>query len=221
VRHLVQPQTLKSAAVAAVVTGVVCYPRLALWTQKPAPLWNLETILFVGAFVLWAFVFAWHAPFTKRPVFTCKVGLIPFVAATLSGMGVAVILRYFLDPSLRNITPTDYPSNLWQWTAMTLFTLAFTQLVMVFAPFAWLVRLFRNCWIAGSLTVLLGVFVLAAKVHASPTPLPLPLFSALLLIRVALGSLSIFFYLRGGLIPVWWFVLLIQARHLVDLFPVL
>jgi len=149
-----QPRTLKLAGIAALATAFACYPRLSLWSNRSAPVWYLEAIIFFGGIVLWGFVFAWHTPYTHRPVFTLKMESGPFITATLAGIMVAVVFHLFLDPSLRPKMPEDYPVDLKQWFAMTLFSLAFSQMFLVFAPFAWLVRLFQNRRVATGLTVL-------------------------------------------------------------------
>jgi hypothetical protein len=141
----------------------------------------------------------------------------PFVAATMAGICGAIALHFFPDPSLRLATPDDFPDDLEQWLAMVLFLLSFSQLFLVFAPFAWLIRLFQNRHIAMAMTVLLGVFVLFLKSRSSPTPIPPLLFAALLIVRIVSGILSVLFYLRGGLVLAWWWGLLIEARHLVNL----
>ena len=180
-------------------------------------LWYLEALLFLCAIVLWAFVFAWHTSYTRREVFRLKPGAAVFASATLAGVVCAVGLHFFLDPALRVQTPEDYPANVIEWIAQTLFALGLSQLFLLFAPFAWLLRLFQNRSVATLLTVLFGVFVLAIKTGSSPKPYPLPLFSALLLVRIVSGSLGVFFYLRGGVSLVWWLGLLIEARHLLNL----
>jgi hypothetical protein len=217
VRNFSQPRVLKLAVIAALATAVACYPRLALWPGRPQPIWFLEAVIFLGTTVLWGFVFAWHTQYTNRPVVTFKVEPKPLAAATLAGLCGAIALHLFLDPSLRLTTPEDYPADLDQWLAMTLFLLSFSQLFLVFAPFAWLIRLFQNRWIATVLTVLLGVFVLVLKTRSSPVPIPPSLFSALLIVRIVSGILSVLFYLRGGLVLAWWWGFLIEARHLLNL----
>jgi hypothetical protein len=213
-RSLAQPEVLKSAATAALLSSLACYPRLLLWLKRPYALWYLEAVLFLCGIVLWAFVFGWHTKYTRRPVFTVKMGLVPFVGATLAGVAIAILFHGWLDPSLRLRTPEDYPTTVEQWLAQTLFTLAFTQLYLVFAAFAWFMRLFQNIGMAAVLTVLFGVLVLAIKNHASPTPMPTPLLLGLLASRVAMGALSVYFYLRGGVLLAWWWGLLLQTRHL-------
>ena len=213
-RSLAQPGVLKSSGTAALLSALACYPRLFIWINRPYVLWYLEAVLFLCGIVLWAFVFGWHTKYTGQPVFTFKVGLVPFVWATLGGLALAVLLYNRLDPSLRLRTPEDFPSTIEQWLALTLFNLAFTQLYLVFAAYAWFMRLFQNLWMAAVLTVLFGVFVLAVQSHSSPSPMPAPLLIGLLASRVMLGALSVYFYLRGGLVLAWWWGLLLQCRHL-------
>jgi Ca2+/Na+ antiporter len=216
-RSLAQPEVLKSAVIASLLSALACYPRLFLWLKRPYALWYLEAMLFLCGIVLWAFVFGWHKRYTGRPACTVKPGLVPFVWATLAGVGIAILLHSRLDPLLRLRTPDDYPANLEQWLALTLFSLAFTQLYLIFAAFAWFVRLSQDVWMAAVLTVLFGVFVLVIKTHASPLPLPTALLVALLASRVTLGALSVYFYLRGGVVLAWWWGLLLQCRHLWNL----
>jgi hypothetical protein len=162
-------------------------------------------------------VFAWHTKYTQRRVVAFQMELTPFVLATLAGIVAAVILHLALDPSLRLKTPEDYPARLDQWIAMTLFSLALTQLFLVFAPFAWSLRVFQSRPVAILFTVLFGVFVMMLKTRTSLTPLPSSLFWALILARIVVGGLSLYFYWRGGLMLASWWVLLLQARHLLHL----
>jgi hypothetical protein len=216
-RRLIQPGVSKAAALAGLATALLCYPRFAFWTQRMHPLWYLEAATFCGSFVLWAFVFAWHTHYTKRPVFTLRIGPGAWVMATTAAVLMATILHYFLDPSLRQTTPGDYPVNLSQWAAMTLFSLALNQLFLVFAPFAWLMRLCGRQTVVVALTVLFGVLVLLLKTRMSPEPFPLSLLAALLGVRLILGLLAVGFYLRGGVLLASWCALLLQARHLPGL----
>ena len=193
---------------------LLCYPRLALWPTRPYSLWYLEANLFVGSFVLWAFVFAWHTKYSGRPVFTLKISPASFTLASLTGMVAAVSVQWLMDPTLRARTPEDYPASTQEWIAKTLFDLAFWQLFLTFAPFAWLMRLFRNQSIAIALTVLLGLVVLILKIRSSPIPVPTTLFVALVVFRIAGGLLAIAFYLRGGVVLVSWWTFLVQLRLL-------
>lgn len=213
-RRLIQPEVSKSAALAGLATALLCYPRFALWTQRGQPLWYLEAVTFCGSFVLWAFVFAWHTHYTKRPVFTFKIGAGAWMLATVAALVVAFILQRFLDPTLRQTTPEDYPLNLLQWAAMTLFSLALSQLFLVFAPFAWLMRLTGRQAVAVALTVLFGAVVVLLKTRLSPEPFPPSLLMALLGVRLVLTLLAVGFYLRGGVLLASWCALLLQARHL-------
>ena len=197
-QRLAQPEVLKSASVAAIITCVACFPRFTLWQMRSYPIWYLEAVLLLGSMVLWAFVFAWHTKYTGQPVFVRKTDARTRALATFAAILLAVVLHLFLYPGLRQRTPEDYPASLEQWVAMTLFTLAFNQLFLVFAPFAWCVRLFQRKWWAASLTVLFGVFVLVVKNQASTTPLPASLFVSLLMVRLVIGTISVYLYLRGG-----------------------
>jgi FtsH-binding integral membrane protein len=216
-RRLGQPEVLRSAGIAALATTVLCYPRLSLWSGRLLPLWYLEAVLFCGGIVLWAFVFAWHTEYTGHPVFTLNIKPRLFTLTTLAGIGVAIVLHRFLDPSLKLRTPEDYPDNFDQWAAQTLFHLAFIQLFLILAPLAWLSRLIKSQTLAITLTVLFGVLVLVLKTHSSQTPPPPGLFVALLTVRIVFGFFSVLFYLRGGILLVSWCGFLIQARHLFDL----
>ncbi len=216
-RRLIQPGVAQSAAIAGLVTALLCYPRFALWTHRTHPVWYLEAAVFCASFVLWAFVFAWHTPLTGRLVFTLRINRRDWVLATVAAVLIGFVLHQFLDASLRRTTPEDYPLNLAQWMAATLFTLALNQLFLVFAPFAWLMRLCRRQAIAVVLTALFGVAVLLLKAHLSPQPFPAALLVALVGVRISLGLLMVGFYLRGGVLLASWCALLVQSRHLLRL----
>ena len=215
-RHLAQPRVLKLAGIASLVTTLACYPRLPLWLNRSIPIWYLEAVIFFCGIVLWGFVFAWHTTYTRRPVFALKVEPRLFIIVTVTGIAVATAFHLFLDPALRLIMPEDYPADLRQWLAMALFSMAFNQLFLIFAPFAWLVRLFQNQRVATGLTVLFGAFVLTIKCRSATTPIPSSLFAALLAVRIGMGFLSVSFYLRSGVLLSWWWTLLVEARNLLD-----
>jgi hypothetical protein len=216
-RDLAEHRVLKRAATAAFVCALASYPRLALWPNRLYPLWYLGALLVLGGTVLWGFVFAWHTKYTGRPVFTLKVPRYAFLLATFSGIGAAVLLHFVVDPSLRLRNSDEYPANVREWIAMTLFSLGFTQLFLVFAAFSWLVRLVRKAEVAAIMTAVFGLFVLWFKNHSSKTPLPPSLLMAVLLVRLVVGLLSVYFFLRGGVLLVWWWSLLVQIRHLIGL----
>ena len=216
-RALGQPEVLRSAAIAAFVSSAMSCPRLLTAPGLKYPVWYLEAVLFLGGIFLWGFVFAWHTKYTHRPVITFKVDPMALGTATVAGAVGAVALYLLVDPAVRAATPQDYPATVWQWLATALFSLGFTQLFLVFAPFAWCVRLFRSTETAAVLTVLFGVFVLVVKHYHSPTPAPAMLFAELLLVRAIAGALSVYFFLRGGLFLALWCDLLVQSRYLLDL----
>jgi hypothetical protein len=97
---------------------------------------------------------------------------------------------------------------------MVLFGLAFTTLFLVFAPFAWLIRLFRKVSIAAVLTVIFGLFVFWVKNENSRSPLEPNLLRYLMFSRLISGAISMGLYLRGGVLLVWWWELLLQSRLL-------
>lgn len=218
-RRLAQRQVVTAALIAAAMSTLLSLPRFLLWTKRPFPVWYAEATVFLGGFVLWAFVFAWHTEYTHRPVFTTKIKGQTFATATLVAILAALILHFLLDPSLRVTTPDDYPGDFTHWVASTLFALAFTQLFLLYAPFAWLIRLFRNEQAATWVTVGFSVLVLILKTSSSPKPMPTPLFLELLAMRIGMGFFAVQFYLRGGMFLVWWLGLLIESRHLLALNP--
>lgn len=216
-RNLTQPRVLTSAGIAALATAAACYPRLALWSQRLDPVWYLEAVAFLCSFVLWGFVFAWHTAYTGRPVFTLKLNTPLFALVTFLGLLTALFCRLLLDPLLRTKMPAEFPADFAHWAALLLFSLALGQLFLIFAPFAWLVRLLRNQRMAIFLTVLWGGLVLALKINSSPARFSPLLLAVLLTGRIVAGFLLVLFYLRGGVLLSWWWTILIEARHLPDL----
>ena len=217
VRHLLQPRVLKWAGIAALASALACYPRLSFWLNRSAPIWYLEAAIFLCGVVLWAFVLAWHTQYTHRPVFVFKLEPGPFIAVTLIGISAAVVFHLLLDPSLRPQLPEEYPVGLKQWIAWLLFSLAFNQLFLLFAPFAWAMRLFQNRWVAASLTVLFGTFVQMLKTQSSPVPISPALLAMFMAGKIVMGFLAVWFYLRGGVLLIWWWTFLFEARNLLNL----
>ena len=79
----------------------------------------------------------------------------------------------------------------------------------------------RNLWIITALLLtmltgaaLSGCGLLNAQGQAAPTPMPTALLASVLLLRLAIGSLSVWFYLRGGVLLAWWWGVLLHSRHL-------
>jgi hypothetical protein len=218
-QHLLQPRVLTQAAVAAAVSTLACYPRLMLWIHRPGPIWYLEATLFVCSVVLWSFVFAWHRPYTGRPVFDVKIGLMPFFFATVAGLGTGAVFHFFVDPPLRAKFPDEYPVDLQYWMATVPFALFLNQLLMVFAPFDWSMRLFKNRWVAMILTALFVASIQATKIHSLSAAIPASIAVALLAIRFAGSCLAVAFYMRGGVFLVWWWSFLLECRHLPEFWP--
>jgi hypothetical protein len=213
-RLLSQPSVLARAGVAASISCIACYPRLALWTTRAEPLWFLLAILLWCLFVMWAFVFAWQSEHAHRPVFESRFKPKVWLAASACALSWAVALHFLVDPRHRLLVPADFPTDARSWFAMCLFALAFHPLFHTFAPFAFFIRLLRKQSVSVSLTVAFNVFVLYAKLSSfSPAP---PLWFAVQL--AAIGTLGCFltihFYLNGGALVVWWMVLIVQLRHL-------
>lgn len=216
-RTLVQPRVLLISGGAALLSALACYPRLALWLERPDQLGFLWLVLAWVCFVLWSFVFAWHTPFAEAKVFVLRIPVRAWLGATVSALTLAVALRLWVDPVLRRFTPEDYPNSLGLWSAMTGFALGFDQLFLCFAPFAFFVRLFAHRKVATVATVLLGLLIMALKVTAATaTPPPLVLLG-LLVARILIGWLTVRWYLAGGVFLAWWWRLLLEARHLPGL----
>jgi hypothetical protein len=217
VRHLLQPRVLNLAVIAALASTLACYPRLSLWLNRSEPVWYLEGTVFLCSTVLWGFVFAWHMPYTHRAVFILKQERGPLIAATVVAIIAAAVFDLLLDPLLRSKMPQDYPADLEHWFAFVLFSLAINQLFLLFAPFDWLMRLCKNRWVATHLTVLFGALLLVLRIQSLSTHLTPTLFAAILIGKIALGFLAVWFYLRGGVLLVWWWTILFEARHLLNL----
>ena len=141
----------------------------------------------------------------------------PLALATITGLAAALFWHFALDPWLRVKVPEDYPTTIEQWLAMTLFSLGLKQLFVVFAPFAWLIRLFGKKEPAFILTVMFALAVVVIREYRSPSPLVAePFFLGLLAVRGTVEALSVYLYLRGGVLLVWWWELLLQSRHLLN-----
>jgi hypothetical protein len=214
-RHFLQTQVLVQASLAALATAAAGYPRLSLWSTRAAPVWYLEAVLFVCSIILWGFVFAWHTRYSDRPVFVSKLEIRAVVAATFTALIMGLFYYLWLDPVLRLKWPSQYPADPTHWLALTLFSLAFNQLCLTFAPYAWLMRLFKRRRVATTLTVLFGVGLLGLKIQSLTTPVPFLTLAALLAGRLVIGLLAVTFFLRGGVMLAWWWTLVFEARLLL------
>lgn len=216
-RALAQPKVLVQASVAAIVTALAAYPRLAMWSERDKPVLLLEIFLIWAAFVLWSFAFGWHEQYTGRKIINFSASPKLWGWATAAGLSGAGVLLLMVDPQMRLTTPKDFPATHAAWIAMSLFTLAFEPLFFCFAPFAFFMRLIRKPQVAIVLTVLFEVFVLYLKLSLSKT-LPSALFvTALVLLRITAGFVSLYLYAQGGALLVWWMVVLVELRHLFHL----
>jgi len=216
-RSLGRPEVLRSAIIAGLCSALVCWPRIATVPHQRYPVWYLEAVVLLGSIVLWGFVFAWHTQYTQRPVFTLKVGAWPLALATGAGLATTIFWHFMIDPWLRVKAPLDYPTTTEQWLAMTLFSLGLKQLFFVFAPFAWLIRLFGKKEPAFILTVVFGLTVILIRECRLASPLLAePFFLGLLVLRGAAQALSVYLYIRGGVLLVWWWDLLFLSRHLLN-----
>jgi hypothetical protein len=213
-RDLGKPHVLQKAGLAALGSALACYPRLVLWPASQYPLWYYEALLFLGGMVLWAFVFAWSEKYSHRPVFTLRIPWWEFLLVTAAGVGASAAQHLAVDPVWKLYVPEDFPASATQWAAMVLFSLAFTKLFLVFAPFAWLVRLFRQPGIAAALTMVFAIFVVWVKNQQSSSPLPPDLLYRLLAARLISQAVSVGLYLRSGVLLVWWWDLLVSSRLL-------
>jgi hypothetical protein len=216
-RHLLQPRVLTHAVTASAISALVCYPRLQLWYTAHAPVWYLEATIFICGIILWGFVFAWHVPYTGRPVLSFKIEPKLFITVTLSAILLAVVYTLLLDPALRTKLPEEYPTDLTHWLAFLGFALGFNQLFMIFAPCDWSLRLVKRPWLAAGMTAVFGACVLALNLQAQHVAIAGPLLAGLIVCRFALGVLAVWFYLRGGLVLSWWWTLVLESRHLVHL----
>src|ERR1700753_1807435 len=127
-RHLLQPRVLNLALGAAALSAIASYPRLSLWSNRPDSLIFSETAIFFCSTVLWGFVFAWHEPYTSRPVFMWKFEPKLIIGVTVAALGLAAIYHFWLDPLMKSKLPEDYPTDAKHWLATLPFVLCFNLL---------------------------------------------------------------------------------------------
>jgi hypothetical protein len=217
VRDLAKIEVIKSAAIAALLGCLACYPRLDLWSDRPYPIWYLELLLVLGGSVFWAFVFAWHTKYNNRPVFNLKPGPMPFTIVTLAAVLLASLQFFVFDPPLRARLPNEYPSNAHELIATILFSLSFTHLFLVFAPFDWAMRLFKHQSVAITVVILLGMIVIVQKLQSMPETMPPGLVVMFVVARGLSSLVAVWLYARYGVALVWWWSLLLQARYLLTI----
>ncbi len=157
-RSLVQPAVLRASALAAALSALACWPRLALWTERTDAIGFLLAVVAACAFFLWNFVFGWHERYTQRPVFA-PVEPKLWSLVTVLALVVAIVVRIAGDPFVRPLAPDEFPNDLATWAAMLLFGVGLGSVFLVFAPFALFVRLTRRGWcgfICGAVPALCG-----------------------------------------------------------------
>ncbi|HTB86237.1 MAG TPA: hypothetical protein VK742_21495 [Candidatus Sulfotelmatobacter sp.] len=213
-RHLLQPRTMNRAILAAAGSTLACWPQFVLWDTKHFPLYYLLASAFFCGIVLWSFVFAWHTPYTGRPIFTDKFDPKLFSVVTLAGIILSTACKFWLDPKLKMAFPEDYPTDLLHWFAEVLFVFAFGQLFLTFAPCDWLMRLCRNRPVTVVLTAAFGASVTAMKMQPHAGEISTEVFTYLLTGRFLGALLAVLFYLRGGMVLAWWWALLFELRLL-------
>jgi hypothetical protein len=91
VRDLAKTEVMKSAGLAALVSGLACAPRLVLWSNLAYPVWYLEAVLLLGGFVLWAFVLAWHEKYSSRPVVRLRLPATAWMVTTAAGIALGLV----------------------------------------------------------------------------------------------------------------------------------
>jgi hypothetical protein len=215
-RRLAEPTVLKRATAAAVLTALACCPRFIFLQERVMPVWFLTISAFLCSIVLWSFVFAWHTAYTGRPVWIRRPDPKLFAAVTVVGLIVGLFVHGLVDPALRAQAPGEFPPNLQQWFAWLLFVLSLNQLFVVFAPFAFFIRLFLHPLAAAILTALFGVFILVNKLSTLNGPLPSSLIAMLIISRLIGTYFAVAIYLRGGILLASWWTLLLEARLLLD-----
>ena len=216
-RSLLQPSVIKVSALAAAVTGLLCLPRLLLWTARPLPLWYLVAALVLTAFVMWSFVIGWHEKYSRRKPFQFSRSPVCWALATTLGLAGAWYLNRFVDPLLRLRSPEDFPADATAWLAMTLFSLSFTGLFLVLSPLDFFLRLTRRRAVAVTLLAAFNLFFLYLKLTAPDAPEPPFALMTVIGLRMISVLLSACFYLEGGVWVFWWWSLLLQSRHLAAL----
>lgn len=213
-RHLAESGVLARASLAAALTTLAGLPRLLAWPARPDAVWYLAALLGWAVFVLWAFVFAWQERHGGTRPFAWSRDARLWSVTTAGGLVAALALALLSDPVFRTLFPDEFPAAPAEWLAFVLFHLGVEPLFLCFGPMALFSRLCRRADVAAALTVLFGVFILLVKLGGSPQLPPAGVLIWLFLFRVLYAGAWVALYLRGGVWPVWWLGLLVQARLL-------
>lgn len=212
-RLLTQSAVLKQAVLAAVLSTLAAWPRLAGFSENPNPMWFLAGGLFWAAFCLWAAVFAWQARGPEQALFRWRLGARAWGKVTLVGVVGAVLFAYTTDPVWRLVRPRDFPVSTTAWAAQTLFYLGFEQLFTYLGPFALLLRLTGSARVSIAGVALFRLGLLGLQLHGVVSAPSVAGVLLLSIARVAVTWVVLNVYLRGGLLPVCWLGILWQLRH--------
>jgi hypothetical protein len=215
-RHLGRSEVLRAAGIATLLTGSACYPRLSIWDRLEGHVFANLLVLMWCIFVLWAFVFAWHKEYFGQAPIRQDLPVRFWASIGAAGFGAAVLLRLALDPWLRGVAPWNYPESGMEWTAVVLFAVFFGALFLIFAPFAFYIRLTRNARVSSVATVLGATAVMLLRYLATADDRSVSTAALLAVVFAGQATVSLTLYLRGGALAVWLFMFLVETRHLVD-----
>ncbi len=218
-RSLAEPAVLRRAAIAASLTALACYPRLANWSQRADALWYYVAVIGWATFVMWAAVFAWHERHGGVKLFRRDVSMRVWVAALSLGVAGGAVMFFLVDPILRETSPSDFPHTTSDWFERTLFNLVFEQLFLCLAPFAFCARLFQSQRAGAIGVVLFSLVVFALKVYGMIALMPGTLTGMLALFRTVSSVVMVGLLLRGGFWPLMLFAFVLQCRNLFALQP--
>lgn len=216
-RSFADSAVLLRAGLGAALTTLACYPRVAHWSSREDAVWFLMSVIGWATFVMWASVFAWHRRYSEREVFPRDVAPKLWLIALAFGVVGALISFHYGDPTLRRLAPTDFPRTPSQFAEHVLFNLAFEQLFLCFAPFAFCVRLLPGARAAGICVVLFGLFVFAMKLQSVAAAITWDMALGLAFFRALHSGVAVWLYRQGGAWLVWLFTLMLQCRHLFAL----
>lgn len=214
VRQFASPPVLAKALTAGAICALATVPRLMIWQERTDAVWFMAGLLGWCLFVLWGFVFAWEPIHGHAKSFTFQKSLQMWGILSCTGLLVAALLHFGLDPVYQKLFPKEFPADPQAWIAFTLFDLALTDLFLCFAPLAFFARLIKDQrWVIG-LTIGFNLLVLGLKLGASPESPPLGIILALTIYRLIDAAAAVYLYRWGGVWPVWYLTLLIDLRHL-------
>lgn len=215
-RSLAKPIVLQHALLASLLSTLACVPRFAMWQERQYTVLFLSVTMLFCAFVLWAFVFAWHEQYSGCRVFDFRFQPVLWAIGTGYALGAAASLHFSLDDNLRIITPLVYPTDWPSWLAITLFSLSMEPLFLCFAPFAFFIRLSKRQTTAIGFTIMFGLLVVYLKLSSGKALPGIGMMAELIALRVVSAFVNVYFYLKGGVLLVWWVALVIQMRHLLE-----